>query len=129
MKINKCGIVGTPSYIPPEILLGKFCLESDVWSCGILLCILLAGKNPFKHKIQKQTFRNIAQLSIDFQKGNLYHYLDPIYRHLTEQSRDLLGKMLQKRPEYRITMIDCLRHPFIHKMTTFSDQIDMKYKE
>ena len=61
MKVNPCGVTGTPSYIAPEVLKGFFCLESDVWSCGIILCILLVGKNPYKDKVQKKTFLNIEK--------------------------------------------------------------------
>ena len=41
---------GTPSYMPPEIVLKKDYLGSnaDIWSIGILLFTLLAGSFPFR---------------------------------------------------------------------------------
>jgi serine/threonine protein kinase len=44
---------GTPSYMPPEIILKKDYLgpNADIWSVGILLYTLLCGAFPFRGKI------------------------------------------------------------------------------
>lgn len=41
---------GTPSYMPPEIVLKKDYLgsQADIWSIGILLFTLLCGSFPFR---------------------------------------------------------------------------------
>jgi serine/threonine protein kinase len=41
---------GTPSYMPPEIVLKKdyFGCQADIWSIGILLFTLLCGSFPFR---------------------------------------------------------------------------------
>lgn len=43
-------MVGTVDYMAPEIFLGYFSCYSDVWSCAIIMCILLIGLNPLKKK-------------------------------------------------------------------------------
>jgi calcium-dependent protein kinase len=39
--------VGTPIYLPPEVIEGDYDEKCDVWSLGALLFTLLSGTPPF----------------------------------------------------------------------------------
>ena len=40
-------VVGTPYYIAPEVIRGDYDYKCDVWSCGVILHMLLLGSAPF----------------------------------------------------------------------------------
>jgi len=43
--------VGTPGYIAPEALLGEITPQSDLWSIGVILYILMTGETPWSSMV------------------------------------------------------------------------------
>jgi calcium-dependent protein kinase len=103
-------ISGTPYYIAPEVIRMNYSQKADVWSCGILLYVLLTGKSPFhrdddrKHSY-KVVFRRILDDEVDFKSSP--------WPNISESAKDLCRKLLSKNPAKRLTAKEALQHPWI----------------
>ncbi|KAF0918635.1 hypothetical protein E2562_025213 [Oryza meyeriana var. granulata] len=111
---------GTPAYVAPEVIskIGYDGGKSDIWSCGVILFVLVAGYLPFQgpnlmemyRKIQHGEFRCPSWFSRKLQKL-LYKIMDPNpstrisiqkikestwFRKGPEESRALKEKTLNK---------------------------------
>ncbi|KAG6490841.1 CBL-interacting protein kinase 29-like [Zingiber officinale] len=99
---------GTPAYVSPEILMGKKSngydgAKADIWSCGVILFVLVAGYLPFNDP-------NIMSL---YRKIYCGHHRCP--RWTPPDLRRLIARLLDPNPATRIS-IDCiLRDPWFAK--------------
>ncbi|KAJ3122773.1 Protein kinase [Physocladia obscura] len=84
---------GSPNYAAPEVISGKLYEgpEIDVWSCGIILYVMLCGRLPFDDDYIPNLFKKI----------NSGHFTLPTY--LSPSTRSLLLAMLTVDPLKRIT--------------------------
>ena len=60
--------VGTLYYISPEIIKGSYDEKCDIWACGVILYILLAGYPPFTGNTDKEVYNLITNIKYDFDK-------------------------------------------------------------
>jgi len=85
---------GSPNYAAPEVINGKLYAgpEVDVWSCGVILYVLLVGRLPFDDEHIPSLFAKIA-------KGQ---YVVPNY--MGSGVAQLIKKMLAVNPVHRATI-------------------------
>ncbi|XP_014490474.1 calcium-dependent protein kinase SK5 [Vigna radiata var. radiata] len=100
-----CDVVGSPYYVAPEVLRKHYGPESDVWSAGVILYILLSGVPPFWAETEQGIFRQILLGRLDFQS-------EP-WPSISDSAKDLIRKMLDRNPKTRLTAHKVLCHPWI----------------
>nr|XP_043609798.1 CBL-interacting protein kinase 18 [Erigeron canadensis] len=85
---------GTPAYVAPEVITRKGYDgdKADVWSCGVILYVLLAGYLPFHDSNLVEMYRKIGRSEFKFPS-----WVQP-------EARKLLLKILDPNPVKRITI-------------------------
>ena len=58
--------LGTPYYVSPEVLEGKYDKRCDLWSIGVITYVLLAGEPPFNGENAAAVFKKIKSTDYDF---------------------------------------------------------------
>jgi len=93
---------GTPNYVAPEVLNDKGYdgRAADVWSCGVILYVLLAGFLPFDEPHMSALFKKIQKAE----------YVYPSW--FGEHEKDLIDKILIPDPTKRIGVADIMKHPW-----------------
>jgi calcium-dependent protein kinase len=62
--------LGTAYYIAPEVLLQNYDNKCDVWSCGILMYILLCGYPPFNGDDDEEILESVKRGDLEFYGTN-----------------------------------------------------------
>ena len=102
-------LCGTLDYLPPEMIEGHEHDEKvDLWSLGVLCYEFLVGKPPFEAEGHSETYRRISRVDLRF----------PSY--VSTLAKDLVTKLLQKRPKDRLSLPEVLQHPWIKEHVDFS---------
>ncbi|KAF3406793.1 Carbon catabolite-derepressing protein kinase [Talaromyces pinophilus] len=93
---------GSPNYAAPEVISGKLYAgpEVDVWSCGVILYVLLVGRLPFDDDYIPALFKKIAA-------GNFHM---PSY--ISPGAARLIRAMLQVHPVHRISIAEIRQDPW-----------------
>ncbi|KAJ7966261.1 Non-specific serine/threonine protein kinase [Quillaja saponaria] len=96
---------GTPAYVAPEVLRKKGYdgSKADIWSCGVILYVLLAGFLPFQDENLMNMYRKVFKAEFEFPPW------------LSSESRRLISKLLVADPEKRITIPGIMRVPWFRK--------------
>jgi serine/threonine protein kinase len=112
-------VVGTDGYIAPEAYLGDVCPKSDIFSAGVIMFLLVAGRFPYDDAIfddepnenyvgspkMQEIHDKLAKFKVRFGKS---------WKHLDE-AKDFCRALLAFDVNERITAAEALNHPWLAK--------------
>lgn len=96
---------GTPAYVAPEVIgkKGYDGAKADLWSCGVILYVLLAGSLPFQDD-------NIITMYRKMHRGD---FRCPPW--FSTDARRLVTKLLDPNPSTRIIVANLIETPWFKK--------------
>ena len=115
--------IGTLVYCSPEVLKNNYNQKCDIWSCGVIMYILLCGRYPFYGSTEEEITRKILI-------GN-FNFDDKHFDNVSENAKDLIRKCLIHDKNKRITVKEAMKHEFfsgeIDINNIFEDEVDTKH--
>jgi len=101
---------GTAYYIAPEVLGKNYDEKCDVWSCGVILYILLCGYPPFGGANDKEILQKV--------KLGRFKFDDEDWGKISPDAKTLIKKMLTFNPSERISARQALDDKWIQNNTS-----------
>ena len=90
---------GTLRFMAPEVMIGTYKEECDLWSLGIMIHLLYYNNYPFDGEQPLALYNQIQESNLQINTGNIY--LD-----------DLITRLLTPSPDQRLKWKDYFKHDF-----------------
>lgn len=104
------GMPCTPYYVAPEVLVGAYGPPSDLWSCGVILCNMLTGEQPFVGVSNEEVLDRVREADFSFQ-GNAWKGISPA-------AKSLVSSLLDADPGARLTAEQAMSHHWLLRPPT-----------
>ena len=97
-------VLGSCFYIAPEVLNKHYNEKCDIWSCGVILYILLCGNVPFNGRDEREISQKIKSGKFDLN-------ISP-FDKISNEGKDLIKQCLELNVNKRISAKEALNHPW-----------------
>ncbi|PKU68685.1 CBL-interacting protein kinase 23 [Dendrobium catenatum] len=96
---------GTPNYVAPEVINNKGYdgAKADLWSCGVILFVLMAGYLPFEDSNLMSLYKKIFKA--DFSCPSWF----------STSAKKLIKRILDPNPQTRITIAEVIENEWFKK--------------
>jgi len=96
--------LGTPYYVAPEVLKKSYDELCDLWSCGVIMYVMLSGEVPFPGSNSASIMQRVIKMK--------YTFSAKTWQQVSQDAQDLIGKLLVRRSD-RLTAERALEHSWI----------------
>lgn len=106
-------ILGTPGYLAPELYEARdnaatYTKQVDMWSCGVLLYVMLSGNVPFDDPPKEtKTVMPLEYATVDF--------MSLPWPAVSAEAKDLIRRLFILDPAERISSETVLLHPWLSR--------------
>jgi calcium-dependent protein kinase len=96
---------GTPYYVAPQVLAGKYDQLSDMWSIGVIMFVMLCGYPPFFGETDADVLAKVRLGNFSFNAAD--------WKNISEDAKNLIRNLLKMNPRDRYTAEQTLNHEWI----------------
>jgi len=105
---------GTPYYVAPQVLQGHYNELCDIWSCGVIMYVLLCGYPPFLADTDPQVLAMVRRGHFTFPQED--------WHQVSDDAKQLIKKLLEMKPADRFTAEQALNHIWIKEKAPHSSK-------
>ena len=98
-------LVGSSYYIAPEVLKKHYDEKCDIWSCGVILYILLSARPPFGGDSDSEIMERVSKGKFDLKS--------PPFDIISNEAKDLIKCCMTMDVNTRISAENALKHPWL----------------
>jgi len=109
--------IGTPYYVAPEVLMGAYNHLCDLWSCGVIMYMMLCGYPPFAGETEEEVLPKIRQGSWTFGVA---------WDHISEDAKNLVRNLLEMNSQSRCTAEQALNHEWTRSKAPKADSVPLQ---
>merc|ERR1712007_56197 len=109
---------GTPWYVAPQVLAGKYNELADVWSLGVIMFVLLCGYPPFYGDTDADVLAKVRLGSYTFNPKD--------WKAVSEDAKELITCLLKFDPKERYTAEQALNHKWVVKEAPNALSVDFQ---
>lgn len=105
--------VGSPAFVAPEVFESSYGTAVDIWSCGVILYMMLSGgEMPFRGK-------SASEIMSQAREGKL-QFTSEVWQRTSQQAKSFVRALLNVDGNERLTARQALEHPWLAEMSQFS---------
>merc|ERR1712232_1297782 len=109
---------GTPYYVAPQVLAGKYDHQSDLWSLGVIMYVLLCGYPPFFGETDAEVLSKVRLGNFSFNAAD--------WKNVSEDAKNLIRMLLKMNPKDRYTAEQCLNHEWIKNKAPKASNVSLQ---
>jgi calcium-dependent protein kinase len=108
---------GTPYYVAPQVLAGKYDQSSDLWSLGVIMYVVLCGYPPFYGETDADVLAKVRLGNFSFNAAD--------WKNISEDAKNLIRMLLKMNPRDRYSAEQALNHVWVRNKAPKAKNIDI----
>uniref|UniRef100_A0A7S4QMT2 Calcium-dependent protein kinase 1 n=1 Tax=Alexandrium monilatum TaxID=311494 RepID=A0A7S4QMT2_9DINO len=109
---------GTPYYVAPQVLAGKYDHMSDLWSCGVIMYVMLCGYPPFYGETDADVLAKVRLGNFSFNAAD--------WKNVSEDAKNLIRMLLKMNPRDRYSAEQALNHEWIKNKAPKAKKLELE---